>query len=310
MNMQKWSRMLAMASVTSLVLGVAASNAEEKTLSTPGTIIHHVTLKWKADASDEDKQKVMDGLKEILADVPGVKNVWLKSLKVQPQDYSQSFVVEFENEAALQAYANHPKKKAWNDLYYIIREASRNNVTTNEGAEMTSVMTSPNPSIYATDLAMDLERVGKKMVALAEAFPEDKYGWQPSEGVRTTSQVFMHVVGTNLLMPPALGSKPLEGLEIPENPFELGAKWEKEVTAKDEVVKKLGTSFEYAVKAMKAIPADEMDKEVEMFGFKAPKKVFVLIILTHAHEHLGQAIAYARSVGVVPPWSQPAPKSE
>ena len=50
---------------------------------------------------------------------------------MQPGSYSQTFVIEFENEDALKAYANHPDKKAWNELYYGIREESRNCVTSN-----------------------------------------------------------------------------------------------------------------------------------------------------------------------------------
>jgi hypothetical protein len=105
--------------------------AQAQGVNMPKTIIHHVTLKWKDGASDADKQKVVDDLKAILADVKGVKNLWVKSTKVQPAGFSQTFVIEFADQAALDAYAKHPKKKAWNDLYYSIRETSYNSVTTN-----------------------------------------------------------------------------------------------------------------------------------------------------------------------------------
>jgi hypothetical protein len=97
----------------------------------PKTVIHHVTLKWKEGVSDADKQKALDGLKEIVSTTEGAKNLWMKSIKVQPREYSQTFVIEFENEAALKAYAEHPKKKEWDDFYYSIRETSLNSVTTN-----------------------------------------------------------------------------------------------------------------------------------------------------------------------------------
>ena len=97
----------------------------------PTTVIHHVTLKWKEGTSDADKQKVLDGLKEIVSTTPGVKNLWMKSLKIQPREYTQTFVIEFESDAALKAYAEHPKKKEWDDFYYSIRETSLNSVTTN-----------------------------------------------------------------------------------------------------------------------------------------------------------------------------------
>jgi len=99
--------------------------------SMPGTVIHHVTLKWKEGVSEADKQKAMEGLKEIVATSPGARNLWIKSVKVQPDEYHQAFVIEFENAEALKAYAKHPKKKAWDDFYYNIRETSYNCVTTN-----------------------------------------------------------------------------------------------------------------------------------------------------------------------------------
>jgi|GEM_PF-1527781 len=100
-------------------------------VQTPSTVVHHVVFKWKAEATDADKQKVMNGLKEIVNATQGVKNFWSKSVKIQPDNYSQTFVIEFENQAALQGYANNPKKKEWDTAYYAIRETSQNCVTTN-----------------------------------------------------------------------------------------------------------------------------------------------------------------------------------
>jgi len=99
--------------------------------STPKTIIHHVALKWKPGVTDAQKQEVMNRLKMILANSPGIKNVWLKTVKVQPRDYDQTFVIEFKNQAALDAYANNQRKAAWNEFYLSIRQESQNCVTTN-----------------------------------------------------------------------------------------------------------------------------------------------------------------------------------
>ena len=100
-------------------------------LGTPNTVIHHVALKWKDGTSDADKQKASSMLKELVASTPGAKNMWTRTIKVQPREFSQTFVIEFENEAALKAYAEHPKKKEWEDFYYNIREKSNNCVTGN-----------------------------------------------------------------------------------------------------------------------------------------------------------------------------------
>lgn len=155
---------------------------------------------------------------------------------------------------------------------------------------------------FYTDFVTDFQRAGDRLVQLAEAMPADKFSWAPNEDVRTVSEVFMHVVGVNTLMPSGLGAAPPDGIEMPENPMAMLQDLEANVTAKDEVIEKLKASFEYAGDAVPTIT--DLETEVDMFGFPGTKRAYLLILLTHAHEHLGQAIAYARSNGVVPPWSQ------
>lgn len=159
---------------------------------------------------------------------------------------------------------------------------------------------------FTDDFVADLERVGGRLAQLAEAVPADKYGWAPSDDVRTVSAVYVHVIFVNNFLPVALGAAPAEGLEMPEdmNPMALMQKWEAEMTDKEVVVVKLKESFEYAAAAVRTI--SDHETVVETFGFPGSKRAYLLILLTHAHEHLGQSIAYARSLGVVPPWSQPA----
>jgi len=157
---------------------------------------------------------------------------------------------------------------------------------------------------FMSDMLANFNRTGGQMIALAEATPAEKFSWAPSDEVRTVSQVYMHTVGTNTLLPSALGASMQEGLEVPEGgPFALLETWEQEVTTKDEVVTRLKASFEYASAAVPEIT--DLETEVSLFGFPGTKRAYLLILLTHAHEHLGQSIAYARSIGVVPPWSQP-----
>ncbi|HVS04224.1 MAG TPA: DinB family protein [Thermoanaerobaculia bacterium] len=163
------------------------------------------------------------------------------------------------------------------------------------------------PSGFLADVATDLERTGGRLADLAGAIPADKYSWRPGEGVRSVSEVLMHVVGANHGLPLMLGAAPSGALAeggMQEVRGEM-MRWEEEVTAKDEVIAKLKESFDYAVGAVRAMPEGSLDETVDFFGPRSRRST-VLILLTHAHEHLGQSIAYARSLGVVPPWSQPA----
>jgi len=156
---------------------------------------------------------------------------------------------------------------------------------------------------FASDLAGNLAYVGKQLISLAEATPAEKFSWRPNDQVRTMGQIYMHVVGPNMLMPSMLGAAPPKGLTIPEKPFDLAGKWEAEVTTKEAVIARLKESFDYATEAVKTIPASALDGQVDVFGFPASKRAYLMILMNHAHEHLGQAVAYARTVGVVPPWS-------
>lgn len=160
-------------------------------------------------------------------------------------------------------------------------------------------------SAEVAGMLKNLAGVGDKLVALAKATPADKFSWSPNDEVRTISEVYIHAAATNLLLPGALGAAPPDGLEMTAGPFEMMAQWEAEITAKDDVVAKLEESLGYVHDALASIK--DLDTEVTLFGPPAPKRDYFLILVGHAHEHLGQSIAYARSTGVVPPWSQPPP---
>jgi hypothetical protein len=101
----------------------------------PKSVIHVVTVKWNADSTAEQRQKALDGVKTMAAAVPGIKNVWMKTLRVQgpSQDkpYDAAFAIEFESEAAVKAYAEHAAHAKWYEIYTPIREESRSHQMTN-----------------------------------------------------------------------------------------------------------------------------------------------------------------------------------
>jgi hypothetical protein len=97
----------------------------------PKTIIHMVILKWKPGVSDSDKQNALEGVKEMAAKVPGVKNIWIKAERLQPRDFSAAFAIEFQSRAAADAYAESPVHQAWEQKYTLLREASISEQVTN-----------------------------------------------------------------------------------------------------------------------------------------------------------------------------------
>ena len=101
----------------------------------PKSVIHVVTVKWNADSTAAQRQKAIDGVKVMAAEIPGIKNIWLKTLRVQgpSQDnpFDAAIAIEFESEAAAKAYAEHPAHEKWYGIYTPIRAESRSHQITN-----------------------------------------------------------------------------------------------------------------------------------------------------------------------------------
>jgi hypothetical protein len=98
---------------------------------TPSTILHIITVQWKADSTAEQQAAAIDGIKTMAAAVPGIKNIWVKKIKVQPATYSTVFAIEFESRTAFDKYTDAPAHRAWEKLYLPIRESSTTHDVTN-----------------------------------------------------------------------------------------------------------------------------------------------------------------------------------
>ena len=103
----------------------------QNTVSTPHTILHVVTVKWKPTATAAQQQQVIDGVLTMGNKVPGVKSVWLKTIKVQPREYQSAFAMEFTSAEAFEKYVNDPAHADWKKLYDPIHEVSTTHDMTN-----------------------------------------------------------------------------------------------------------------------------------------------------------------------------------
>jgi uncharacterized damage-inducible protein DinB len=140
----------------------------------------------------------------------------------------------------------------------------------------------------------EFDHSSKQLLQLAEATPADKFTWRPAPGVRSVSEVYMHIALGNHFLLGQAGIKPAVDLT------KLGKDPEKSKTQKADVIAFLKDSFDAVRTNYKA--ADK-SKAVKFFGRDATVEGVYLRILVHNHEHMGQSIAYARMMGVVPPWS-------
>jgi uncharacterized damage-inducible protein DinB len=148
--------------------------------------------------------------------------------------------------------------------------------------------------------ALDLADLQKKFTSLAEAIPQEKYNWRPADGVRSVSELFLHVSAAGFHYPTLKGTPPEPGF--------VGKGFEKSTTDKAKVIEWLNKSFAYSIASIESMSNAEFANLLPKLGPQANEGDVVYLMVVHAHEHLGQAISYSRSVGVVPPWTAEAQK--
>ena len=117
-----------------LAIGLFAGGyvAGQNKFGQPKTIIHMVILKWNPGVSDADKQRALEGVKEMAAKVPGIKNIWIKANRIQPRDFNAAYAIEFKDRDAADAYAESPLHLQWEQKYYVpFRQMSISEQVTN-----------------------------------------------------------------------------------------------------------------------------------------------------------------------------------
>ena len=160
----------------------------------------------------------------------------------------------------------------------------------------------PGVTGYRSEVLAEVTIQEDKFVRLAEAIPADKYTWRPAPEVRSFAEVFLHVSAANYNIYKLVGTPPPTGFDVKG--------LEKSTTDKSKVIAALKESFAHARKAITAMPDADLDKSLDWFGGKNTERGLLLFVTRHAAEHLGQSIAYARFIGVVPPWTEDAQKQQ
>jgi Stress responsive A/B Barrel Domain len=121
--MTKMARIL-MGIVFGMALFASGYVAGQQRFGQPKTIIHLVEVKWNPGVSDAQKQEAMNGVKQMAARIPGIKNIWIKADRLEPRDYSWAYAIEFRDRDAADAYAESPVHAAWEKEYVPLRYAS------------------------------------------------------------------------------------------------------------------------------------------------------------------------------------------
>jgi uncharacterized damage-inducible protein DinB len=149
---------------------------------------------------------------------------------------------------------------------------------------------------YRSEVLAEVMIQEDHLTRLAEAIPADKFAWRPSPDVRSFAEVFLHVSAANFNLYKLVGTPPPAGFDVKG--------FEKSTTDKVKVIATLKDSFVHAKKAITAMSDADLEKSLDWFGGKNTQRGILLFIVRHAAEHLGQSIAYARFIGITPPWTE------
>jgi len=160
------------------------------------------------------------------------------------------------------------------------------------------------PSGLVADLLRDVGQVERKVIGLARAIPADKYAWHPAPGVRSIGEVVMHVASDNYWFPAVFGASADPSTGIEGDDFKTAVAFEQRQISRDSSIAELERSFAFLKKTLAATPESRLSEKVTMFGQPFTTQQAWLLATVHLHEHLGQFIAYSRSNGIKPPWSE------
>ena len=173
---------------------------------------------------------------------------------------------------------------------------------------------------FRAEFLKELAYFERRFVTLADAFPTAKYTWAPGPGVRSVSQVLLHVAQRNFVQPVLIGTQPPADLARRGYPFELHEpvdrgdpeRYARSLAGEDivedntsdkaTVMAALNASFEHLRTAVLRVRDEQGDQPVKWIGDNTYRGV-MFFWLRHLGEHLGQVIAYARVNGIVPPWT-------
>src|SRR3984893_16312217 len=109
----------------------ATSVAAQNKFGQPKTVLHVVVYKFKDATSENDRQKALDGIKDLARKIPGVKNIWLKTNRNQIRDFSGVYAIEFTSAETAADYAESPAHEAWAKQWEALRENSLSFQVTN-----------------------------------------------------------------------------------------------------------------------------------------------------------------------------------
>ena len=103
---------------------LAGGTAAQNRFGQPRTVLHVVVYKFRDNVSNYDREKTINGIRDMAGKIAGIKNVWLKTARNQIKDFSGVYAIEFTSAEAAADYAESPVHEAWSKMWQEQRENS------------------------------------------------------------------------------------------------------------------------------------------------------------------------------------------
>lgn len=157
----------------------------------------------------------------------------------------------------------------------------------------------PKPAVGPSQALLDAwNDVGRKVIAMAEDFPEDKYDYKPTPAQRTFAEQLLHAAGANYIFTDTANGKKIVNYEDPKRA---------DYKTKAAIAAYVKQSFADGA----AVITKRGDKGMGDLLVDPSANQYVRVsdlawgLLEHSAEHYGQLVGYYRNAGLVPPESRP-----
>lgn len=118
--------LLTLVAAAALTMGTVEAKAKR-----PTSVVHVVTIKWKAGTTPEQIAAALEGAQKVADTYRGITRIWTRAIKVQGAGYTHAIVMEFKDEKALKNYTDSAAQKEWYKIYLPLREQSTTHDITN-----------------------------------------------------------------------------------------------------------------------------------------------------------------------------------
>jgi uncharacterized damage-inducible protein DinB len=170
---------------------------------------------------------------------------------------------------------------------------------TTHAQDATKTNAPPKPADPESKVVLDSwNDIGRKLIAMAEDFPEDKYDLKPNPSQRSFAEQLLHVAGANyFFVNPVMGQKPPAGEDPKRDQYKTKA----------DVVAFVKKSFSDGAAAIQSKGDKGLsDTIVDSFANQKVRVIdYAYGFIEHGGEHYGQLVVYYRVAGLVPPESRP-----